>query len=198
MASQFQNRLIGTIVLVALSVIILPVLLDGKKKYYENEFSAIPLMPEFANSPNDMLPVDEPLSVLPQQKTGKTPQQIAPVNNVHVPAVSRNKSESTIAAMPEIKPSQANPEREKAPVAHAWVVQLGAFKNATRVNDIAATLRQSGYKAFTVPVVPVQGKITRLYIGPDASKKKLQSLLADVNSLSGLDGQIKAYTVGSE
>ena len=42
MASKFQNRLVGTIVLVALGVIILPGPLDGQKKHYQAEFGAIP------------------------------------------------------------------------------------------------------------------------------------------------------------
>lgn len=46
MASKFQNRLVGTIVLVALGVIILPGLLDGQKKHYQDEFAAIPLVPK--------------------------------------------------------------------------------------------------------------------------------------------------------
>ncbi len=46
MASKFQNRLVGTVILVALGVIILPGLLDGKKKHYEDEFAAIPLVPK--------------------------------------------------------------------------------------------------------------------------------------------------------
>ncbi len=45
MASKFQNRLVGTVILVALGVIILPGLLDGKKKHYEDEFASIPLVP---------------------------------------------------------------------------------------------------------------------------------------------------------
>jgi DedD protein len=45
-ASKFQNRLVGTIVLVALGVIILPGLLDGQKKHYQDEFAAIPLVPK--------------------------------------------------------------------------------------------------------------------------------------------------------
>jgi DedD protein len=45
-ASKFQNRLVGTIILVALGVIILPGLLDGKKKHYEDEFASIPLVPK--------------------------------------------------------------------------------------------------------------------------------------------------------
>ena len=46
MASKFQNRLVGTIILVAVGVIVLPVLLDGDKKYNEDQFAAIPLIPK--------------------------------------------------------------------------------------------------------------------------------------------------------
>ncbi|STT85597.1 sporulation domain-containing protein [Klebsiella pneumoniae] len=57
MASKFQNRLVGTIVLVALGVIILPGLLDGQKKHYQDEFAAIPLVPKPGDRDEpDMLP----------------------------------------------------------------------------------------------------------------------------------------------
>jgi DedD protein len=72
-------------------------------------------------------------------------------------------------------------------------VQLGALKNAAKVSEIVASLRLSGYRAFTVPSTPVQGQITRIYVGPDASKQKLQSSLPSLNSISGLSGQVKPY-----
>lgn len=49
MASKFQNRLAGTIVLVAVSVIVLPNLLDGQKKKYQEDFAAIPLVPKLSD-----------------------------------------------------------------------------------------------------------------------------------------------------
>lgn len=61
MASKFQNRLVGTIVLVALGVIILPGLLDGQKKHYQDEFAAIPLVPKPGDRDEpDMLPAATP------------------------------------------------------------------------------------------------------------------------------------------
>ena len=57
MASKFQNRLVGTIVLVALGVIVLPGLLDGQKKHYQDEFAAIPLVPKPGDRDEpDMMP----------------------------------------------------------------------------------------------------------------------------------------------
>ena len=46
MASKFQSRLVGTIILVAIGVIVLPDVLDGKKLHYKEEFASIPIKPE--------------------------------------------------------------------------------------------------------------------------------------------------------
>lgn len=44
MANKFQNRLVGTIILVVLGVVVLPSLLDGKKEHYQGESAIIPLV----------------------------------------------------------------------------------------------------------------------------------------------------------
>ncbi len=88
-------------------------------------------------------------------------------------------------------PKQSEPA---APAGQAYVVQLGALKNAAKVNEIVAQLRLSGYRAFTVPSTPVQGQITRIYVGPDASKAKLQGALGELKGISGLGGVVKPYS----
>ncbi len=47
-SNHFQNRLVGVIVFVALGVIFLPDILDGKKVHQEEQFAEIPLRPEVA------------------------------------------------------------------------------------------------------------------------------------------------------
>ncbi|CAI1994791.1 cell division protein DedD [Serratia proteamaculans] len=249
MASKFQNRLVGTVILVALGVIILPGLLDGKKKHYEDEFAAIPLVPKAGDvEENDVVPpVSQPLPAQPPEGAGALVEQQAaneaaaqqavrqptlvtpPVETrpqptpqptpqpkpkpvevkpkpvpqpkpVEVKPVVKPetrpepKPEPTPVPKPEPAPVQ-KPAEEKAPAGQAYVVQLGALKNAAKVNEVVASLRLSGYRAFTVPSTPVQGQITRIYVGPDASKQKLQSSLSALNSISGLSGQVKPYGV---
>ncbi|WP_145476053.1 cell division protein DedD [Yersinia similis] len=236
MASQFQNRLVGTIILVALGVIVLPGLLDGKKKHYEDEFAAIPLVPKPGDSQEiDVVPpLNQPLPIAPPegaaQAVGAEPSDDSvsqaandagnlaveptivappPIQSKPVevkPAVTKPVDVKPIETKPtetkpaekkllEVKPKPETkpPVEEKAPVGQAYVVQLGALKNAAKVNEIVAMLRLSGHRAFTVPATPVQGEITRLYVGPDASKQKLQSALPELNALSGLNGQVKPY-----
>ncbi|HHX5193384.1 TPA: cell division protein DedD [Yersinia enterocolitica] len=220
MASKFQNRLVGTIILVALGVIVLPGLLDGKKKHYEDEFAAIPLVPKPGDSQeiDAVPPVSQPLPIAPPE--GAAQAVAVPKDDSASQAANdagNLPSEPTIVAPPPVqskpvevkpvekKPAEVKPQvqpeskpvaEEKAPVGQAYVVQLGALKNAAKVNEIVATLRLSGHRAFTVPATPVQGQITRVYVGPDASKQKLQSALPELNSLSGLNGQVKPYGTG--
>ena len=238
MASKFQNRLVGTIILVALGVIVLPGLLDGKKKHYEDEFAAIPLVPKPGDSQeiDAVPPVSQPLPITPPEGAAQAvevpkndsgseaandagnlpseptimspppaqskPVEVKPVEKkpVETKPVPVEKKPQEVKPKPEVKP-QVPPEskpvaEEKAPVGQAYVVQLGALKNAAKVNEIVATLRLSGHRAFTVPATPVQGQITRVFVGPDASKQKLQSALPELNSLSGLNGQVKPYGTG--
>ncbi|KFX04752.1 cell division protein DedD [Pectobacterium betavasculorum] len=245
MASKFQNRLVGTVILVALGVIVLPGLLDGKKKHYEDEFASIPLIPKPGDS-NEMesLPAlnpslpsqppegaeaamqnsaesEAPETKLPETKAPETstppsssrsgtntPAMTAPPVVVErpplqTPAPVTPKPQPKPEVKPEVKPKpepkpEVKPETQptqQAPVGQAYIVQLGALKNADKVNEIVAKLRLSGYRAYTVPSTPVSGQITRIYVGPDASKQKLESSLGELQQLSGLSGQVRAHSV---
>ena len=80
MASKFQNRLVGTIVLVALGVIVLPGLLDGQKKHYQDEFAAIPLVPKAGDRDEpDMMPAaTQALPTQPPEGAAEEVRQVMP------------------------------------------------------------------------------------------------------------------------
>lgn len=242
MASKFQNRLVGTIIIVALGVIVLPGLLDGKKKHYKEEFAAIPLVPKPGDQQETDIvpPVTQSLPAQPpegagtavgghsnentsQAESGSTapqsanePTVVSPPPMKTVPQKSVEQQKPVEASKPVEKPKpveklkpQPKPEtklesrpepqqapvmQESAPAGQAYVVQLGALKNASKVNEIVASLRLSGYRAFTVPSTPVQGEITRIYVGPDASKAKMQASVGELKGISGLGGVVKPYS----
>lgn len=100
-----------------------------------------------------------------------------------------------VEAPPAPKPEpKAGRGRKAAPTGKAYVVQLGALKNADKVNEIVGKLRGAGYRVYTSPSTPVQGKITRILVGPDASKDKLKGSLGELKQLSGLSGVVMGYT----
>ncbi|EOF4701812.1 cell division protein DedD [Klebsiella oxytoca] len=228
MASKFQNRLVGTIVLVALGVIILPGLLDGQKKHYQDEFAAIPLVPKPGDRDEpDMLPAAT--QTLPSQPPEGAAEEVRagdaaapsldpsriPVNNnsfdvVQEPVVApkpqpQPKPQPKPVEKPQPQPPQQvavqttapKPQQQAeipAPTGKAYVVQLGALKNADKVNEIVGKLRAAGFKVYTSPSTPVQGKITRILVGPDASKDKLKGQLGELNKLSGLSGVVMGFS----
>ena len=167
-----------------------------------NEAAAQQAVRQTAQQPTQVAPppVETRPQPVPQPKS--KPVETKPAEVKPKPAPQPKPVEVKPAPKPEPKPEptpkpepapQPKPAEEKAPAGQAYVVQLGALKNAAKANEIVASLRLSGYRAFTVPSTPVQGQITRIYVGPDASKQKLQAALPSLNSISGLSGQVKPY-----
>jgi len=203
----------GTIVLVALGVIVLPGLLDGQKKHYQDEFAAIPLVPKPGDRDEpDMLPAAT--QALPAQPPEGAAEEVragdAAAPSLDASRQAANNSEIDVAPEPVVTPkpkpvSKPQPREEEppkkveeekpvAPTGKAYVVQLGALKNADKVNEVVGKLRGAGYRVYTSPTTPVQGKITRILVGPDASKDKLKNSLGELKQISGLSGVVMNYS----
>lgn len=171
MASKFQNRLVGTIVLVALGVIVLPGLLDGQKKHYQDEFAAIPLVPkpgdrdepDMMPAATQALPTQPPEGAAEEVRAGDAaapsldPSRLTTTNSAELDPVPApveppkpKPKPQPVAVAPTPTPTPApKPAAEEAPAptGKAYVVQLGALKMRIRsmrswVNFVA---RASGY-----------------------------------------------------
>lgn len=231
MASQFQHRLVGTVIVIALGVIILPNVLDGKKKYYQDQFAAIPLVPKADDRPpmNMLPPVTQALPEVNVASTepvadssavtsnepaadgtttgnttiGSTTAGAvvtAPSTTVSSAATSTSSiSSTTSATQPPVRTSAettatSQTARDKPPVGEAYVIQLAALSNAARVNELVAQLTLANYRVYTLPTTPIQGKVTRIFIGPEISKQKLEASLPELKKLTGLDGMVRNYS----
>jgi len=181
--SKFQYRLLGVAIMIILAIIFLPWLLDGKKEYDITSVSNSVL-----NSPTGMNPSvssDSPDLV-----------QSTKVLSFEVEEKKISKEEAIDSADQNKSPPSEKKLRSKqamSEIQQEYVIQLGAFNDMARVNQIIAKLRLSDYQVFTLPPVPIKGKITRILIGPDPSKDKLESMRPELYRLVGLNGQIKTY-----
>lgn len=116
MASKFQNRLVGTVILVALVVIFLPDLMDGNKlEQKEEAFAKIPLRPELEPakpalqvSAASTLPADHLASQ--QQASAATQWQVEEIGDTvtlaanQATAAAQAQPATQVAAKPEPKP----------------------------------------------------------------------------------------------
>jgi DedD protein len=128
-----------------------------------------------------------------EQPAQKPVQKPKPVEKPQ-PKPQRDTTSEQLAAATETPPAKPAADEKPAPTGKAYVVQLGALKNADKVNEVVAKLRGAGYRVYTSPSTPVQGKITRILVGPDASRDKLKGSLGELNQLSGLSGVVMSYS----
>ncbi len=212
MASKFQNRLAGAIVLVAVGVIVLPALLDGDKKYNENEFAAIPIIPKPGDEEDieAIAPITHSASTASSEGASEAMLSEAITEQQQSEqAVAANQATQEVSNLPAVvepeKPKQPEPKSEPKPKVEpkpepkpqpqgkAFVVQVIALNNASKVEEIVAKLRLSGYQVYTVPAKPVNNKLTRIYVGPEASRQKLEAALPELNVITGTKGIIQAF-----
>lgn len=198
MASQFKNRLVGITILVALVVIFLPSLIDGEKTTYQQEFVATPIKPE----------LKQHSKTFPNNATIK--QEKIVIENAKQIESENKKSKSSDWKVEEVAATVvANDKPIQAPVMNsnskakfekvefsdpAWTIQLGAFENKENINALLKKLSKAGFRAHTIPKVVMDGQLTRVFVGPDVSKEKLESKLPRLKSLTSLNGKLVPFS----
>lgn len=180
LSSQFQNRLVGVIVLVALGVIFLPDILDGKKQQQEEQFSEIPLRPA----------VEMNLDTSPEYKAIDLTDEAAQFSAAEPEVLSSDADKPSVTSIAS-KPKPAKVEQSLT--SSAYTLQLGSFKNAANVNALVKRLRSKGFRAYTLPQTPVDGELTKVFVGPDISKAKLQRLQKELDKLTELKSAVVSY-----
>ncbi|MCL2915381.1 cell division protein DedD [Shewanella corallii] len=201
MSSQFHNRLVGTIVVVALGVIFLPDILDGKKERVQEEFAEIPLRPQSAGdkAPEafEVLEVADTMTLgNSDSATPEQPKELEQEENGGW-VLKETEQAQKPATQPEAKPKakQETTARADKPAAKSpgWTLQLGSFRDAGNVQGLVEQLREAGFRAYTLPAKPVHGSLTKVFVGPDVSKAKVEKLLGEVEKLTKLKGRVVPF-----
>ena len=171
MASRFQSRLVGTIILVSLGAIFLPDLLDGKKSHYQDDISPIPIRPE---PQVNVTTID-----IPEPEIDETALPPSPVTAVVEDTPTPPKTDTVKTQVIETEPSNEYQES-------AWIIQLMALKNADNASRLVSDLRKRGFTASSKK----ENGFTRILIGPDVSKEKLDNQLLELEKITGAKGQL--------
>lgn len=83
----------------------------------------------------------------------------------------------------------AKVDRKAEPLKDGFVVQIGAYKDADNAKSIVAQMKEAKLQVFTDTIAVKTGKVTRVRVGPFATKAKAESALAQVK-LAGGDGKV--------
>ncbi|HIF9323007.1 TPA: SPOR domain-containing protein [Photobacterium damselae] len=198
MASKFQNRLIGTVILVSVGVVVLPDIFDGQKEHYKEEFASIPLQPK-AGEDEKYTTVPDPTEeqvALPEDPAEVTidhsqseHKQNADLSTTDTTPVVAVKPQSKPEPKPVVKP-QPKPEKPAATTSGSWAIQLGVFSNVSNAQALVEKLQAVGYQAHLSPKNPKSGQYVRVIVGPETSKDKLTGQIGQLQKITGLKGRV--------
>lgn len=206
MSTPFQNRLVGTIIVAAVAIIFLPDVLDGDKKTYQDNFETIPKAPQV-----DFPPANK---AFPQEKISNLPKEIISDDvaldgvgaldasealtekGITVSTLDKEPSftaDSTQAATKKTLDLVAKKVPSTAVPKQAWVIQLGSFRHQNNVDDLVSKLKKEGYTAFTKPIKTKNGKLTKVFVGPELIKSSLEEKLPALKKLTNVQGKVARF-----
>lgn len=192
MTSALSNRLVGTVIVVALAVIFLPDFLDRKKETNNDAFVSVPATPAKKPIVNpEPFPTERvagvtqrPLEVVDEPAVDDTAVQTQAPSPKPEPAAEDKLASQTVVEQPSAEPEDGS-----------WVVQLGSFRHQKNVGQLLEKLEKAGYRAFSRPIETRSGPLTKVFVGPDINKDKLQKALPHLQEVTGLKGKVAPFKV---
>lgn len=189
-SSPLQNRLVGTVIVVALAVIILPDLFGNAGQSQSDDFQITPLSPSIEShmqSPN--FPADFSAS-------GHSAETV-----IAVPITEDGTGDNeTMDDQLDIKElaspvdlGSTTPTQVQATAGERWVIQLGAFRNVDTVNALLEKLRAAGFSADSRILRRPEGQLHLVLVGPDLNEQVLVSQLEPLKKLTELEGKVVPY-----
>ena len=201
MAAALKNRLVGTVILVAVAVIILPDMLDGKKSSNGDVFVNVPAAP--AKKP---IVNPEPFPDERVEASAQRPVEIVnekPVDEPDSPAESAPETRSDSTAKVNNSPNDDLARQtvveapEESEQNNSWVIQLGSFRHQKNVKQLLDKLENAGYRAFSRPIETSSGPLTKVFVGPNLNKRELDGAISHLQELTGLRGKVTRFSVNS-
>jgi len=184
MELHVRERLVGALVLVAVVVLLVPAILTGRGSAPSEPPAQptrrveVPLGDAVPEQEEQVL-VPEPLADAPAPGTpgksvtadsephGDAPRAAAPAPVAPAPA----------AARPPDRAAEAPPPAMVSQTP-AWAVQLGAFSNREKAEQLVADLRKRRYAAFLLEYRASGQVLYRVRVGPEQDRARAQEIAA--------------------
>ncbi|MGX5729802.1 SPOR domain-containing protein [Pseudoxanthomonas beigongshangi] len=134
-----------------------------------------------------------PAPAVTTQALPPEPAKPAPAKPTPAPATATATTPPKPATVPAEKPA-AKPEPPKpAASSVGFAVQLGAFSKAEEANALRDKVRAGGFSAFVEQVRTDKGTLSRVRVGPVASRADADQLKAQVAAKFGINGMVRPH-----
>lgn len=197
-----RRRLVGAIVLVTVVAVVLPMVLDSEPRPSSQSIDIQIPSPDagvLSSKPAPLKPADAPaVAETPKaemkaeakveakaetKKTGPKPEAAAEASPA--PAAA---SEAKAGSPAKTKDTPKVKAREPAKNG-SFVIQVAALSDAARAKELQAKIVAGGMKAYTEVVQTAKGPVTRVRVGPYASREAAEKARTQLQKLQ-LDGKV--------
>ena len=195
-----RQRLVGTLVLVALGVVFWPLIF-----VMPDQRDPISLQP-MADKPDiDRSPIAAPETYevvvaekLPERTEIPEEEQIAADAETRIDAETIDLADlpqraDLESALVRDAPPARDPLIDDEGLPVFWVLQVATVGSDARATELVEGLTDLGYTAFSAPYARVGEELFRVQIGPNAERRKLLLIKPEVDSVLGVDSQVLRY-----
>ena len=195
-----RQRLVGTLVLVALGVVFWPLIFVTPDQ--RDPISVQPM----ADKPDiDRSPIVAPETYevvvgekLPERAGIPEEEQIAADAETRIDAENIDLADlpqraELESALVRDAPSERDPLIDDEGLPVFWVLQVATVGSDARAAELVEGLTDLGYTAFSTPYARVDEELFRVQIGPNAERRKLLLIKPEVDSVLGVDSQVLRY-----
>jgi DedD protein len=197
-----KRRLIGAVVLLGIGVIAFPLLFETQPRPIAVDIPIV--IPPRDGAPPLALPAPRPAAkpaasapvvATPAASSAVPPPTPVAAKPAEAPAPAPVKPSEplappkpVVAAAPAPTPKPAAPATAAAATGR-FVVQIGAFAEASAVRDVRSKAEKAGLATFTQTVDTSDGRRTRVRVGPFASREEAEKAAAQAKA-AGLGGSV--------
>jgi DedD protein len=196
-----KQRIVGSIVLIALALIFLPIVFDGQGSYDTQIASRIPDVPiikpfSISQPSRPVIQSNQPdfdaQSVVTEPIADPSPGQ----PELDAGAVSESLQE-TVAAVVTSEPAYVRTAPEIGPdgLPTGWSVRLATFSDNDNATTLLDRLLDAGYKGYSRALKREQGELTAVYVGPWLDRARVDQTLQELQSQFNLAGIVERYTI---
>lgn len=192
-----KQRLVGTVVLVALGVVFWPLIFDSQDPQDPIVLQPMPEKPVIDQTP-----------IAPPESFESVVREALPQAPVTDPEVQQAADESTrtdtgasdlrslrdaeeISASAELSDESGLVDEQGLPV--FWVLQVATVGSSERADELVAGLQERGYRAFSKRYVRVDDELHRVQIGPNIDRERLMQMKPQIDSILSVDSQVLRY-----
>ena len=205
-----KRRVVGTIVLLALALIILQQLFDGEGGYQPQVESRIPERPIITLLPQPQQSRPVMVGDVPSRAVVDNPTVAASASNasnsserepriIEFPQsnqLSTAESQANTVAEAEIArdaEADANPSLNAAGLPDGWVVQLGTFGDLGNASTLLRELLADDYRAYERKSQRDGREMSTILVGPVIGRAEADRLLTELAAKLNLTPLVKRY-----